>query len=103
MHKRRPSILFPTGIVCCRCGRQKIILIKKSWANLVIGINGRDGPQDGLERTESARSLLWNTDGNGGTPKYCASPGPLRNCNMSKDSQQHDDTDTYPSMPLLAR
>ena len=95
--------MFPTAIVPCRCGRQKGISVTESRANLVVNIDGGDGSQDGLERTESVPSFLWVINESDGATKYRALQGSLRNCNVSNESQRHNVVDTYLSMSLLAR
>lgn len=69
----------------------------------MVSKNGGDGPQGGLERTESVRGLLWGNNESDGVSKYRTLPGALRNCNASNESQRHNVADTYPSMSLLAR
>ena len=73
-------------------------------ANLEIGVNRRDRPQDNFEGTESFSGLLRGIDVNGDTPKakHCALLGFFRSWWTLKEIQRNDDIYTHPSMPLLA-
>ena len=103
IRERRSSIFFATVMVPCRYAGQRRVPIGESQANLVVSITGGDGPQDGLERTESVCGPFLDVDENGGALKYRVLPGSFRNWMMLKEIRRHNRTNTYPLMLLLAR
>ena len=65
----RSSTLFETGGVSCVLVRE-MIPERMSDTNLVMGINSRNGRQDGSERVGLARWLLCVFHGYGGSLLY---------------------------------
>ena len=92
-------ILNDEGFLEVGCRRS---LSRRLHVHFVITINGRDGPKDSLERTESICRLLCDIDKNGGSPKRRALPVSHRNWFMSGEDQSHSNTDMYFSIPPLA-